>query len=206
MSRDTLTTFSYLVLTLVGEGGAGPHDLVRIARQGRVYADFAESQYYAEPKRLERLGYLTSRKEPGKTRERTHYLLTDPGREALRDWLREPSPFSRFNLEPAWRLLTADLVGEEAVLESLRGLRAEMSDLEARLDVGEAMMETLPHRVKYLRLNHRLSRRLIDAHREWLDEVERELGSSRARRPRAPRPGPPRAGGRGGARGGTAAE
>ena len=43
---------------LVGEDGAGPHDLVRMARQGRIYAEFADSQWYAEPKRLEKLGYL----------------------------------------------------------------------------------------------------------------------------------------------------
>ena len=29
-----------------------------------------ESQYYVEPKRLARLGYLDARKEPGRTRER----------------------------------------------------------------------------------------------------------------------------------------
>jgi hypothetical protein len=26
-------------------------------------------------------------------------------------------------------------------------------------------------------LNHRLARRIVDAHREWLDEVERDLGA-----------------------------
>jgi hypothetical protein len=35
-----------------------------MARQGRIYGDFAESQWYAEPKRLARLGYLEARKEP----------------------------------------------------------------------------------------------------------------------------------------------
>ena len=185
MSRRELTTFSYLILTLVGEGGAGPHDLVRIARQGRIYADYAESQYYAEPKRLERLGYLSSRKEPGRTRERTRYLLTDAGRHALREWMRQPAPFSRVQLEPAWRVLAADVVGEDAVLESLRELHGEIADITARLDVAEAVAATLPHRAKYLRLNHRLARRIVEAHREWLDEVEAELGSRRARRTRA---------------------
>ena len=56
MSSDRLTPTSYAVLVLVGQGGAGPHDLVRMMRQGRVYESAAESQYYAEPKRLERLG------------------------------------------------------------------------------------------------------------------------------------------------------
>src|SRR5262245_36518093 len=83
MVRETLTPTSYAVLVLVGRGGAGPHDLVRMMRQGRVYQSAAESQYYAEPKRLERLGYLTASKLPGQTHTRTHYELTSKGIDAL---------------------------------------------------------------------------------------------------------------------------
>jgi DNA-binding PadR family transcriptional regulator len=56
-----------------------------------------ESQYYVEPKRLAKLGYLEARKEPGKTRERTVYSLTDKGLQALRDYAqtRFASPRSR---------------------------------------------------------------------------------------------------------------
>ena len=165
-----------MILVLVGREGAGAHDLVRMARQGRVYAQFADSQWYAEPKRLEKLGYLSSTKEPGKTRPRTHYRLTDKGRDALATWLDEPTGFSRIYLEPALRLLAADLVGEERVLASLRGLHDELADLRARLGVAEDVARTLPHRERYLLLNHSLARRIVDAHAEWLDEVERELG------------------------------
>jgi DNA-binding PadR family transcriptional regulator len=96
-----------------------------MARQGRIYADYAESQWYAEPKRLERLGYLSARKEPGKTRPRTHYTLTDEGRAAVRDWMKEPTSFSRIQLEPAWRLLAADLVGEETARHRRAGRRLD---------------------------------------------------------------------------------
>jgi DNA-binding PadR family transcriptional regulator len=181
LSSEQLTPFSYVVLVLVGRDGAGPHDLVRMARQGRVYSDFAESQWYSEPKRLARLGYLAARKEPGKTRPRTHYTLTEQGLEALRLWMKEPTAFSRIQLEPAWRLLAADLVGDEAVLESLAGLRSEIAELRARLDVAEDVAADIPHRERYLRLNHALARRIVDAHEGWLSDVEREL----ARRPRA---------------------
>jgi DNA-binding PadR family transcriptional regulator len=177
LSRNELTPFSHVVLVLVGQGGAGPHDLVRMARQGRIYADFAESQWYAEPKRLERLGYLASRREPGRTRQRTHYTLTDRGVEAVRKWMEEPTRFSRIQMEPAWRLLAADLVGDDAVLESLGALRDQITDLSARLDVAEAVAKTIPHKERYLLLNHALARRIVDAHAEWLEEVERELGS-----------------------------
>jgi DNA-binding PadR family transcriptional regulator len=165
-----------VVLTLVGRGGAGAHDLRRMAESGRIYGEWAPSQWYAEPKRLARLGYLDARTEPGRTRERTHYTLTDRGVEALREWMREPSGFSRIYMEPAIRLLAADLVGDEAVVESLQAVHAEIDDLRARLDAAEEVAGTIPHRERYLRLNHALARRLVDAHDEWLAEVEQELG------------------------------
>jgi DNA-binding PadR family transcriptional regulator len=160
---------------LVGRGGAGPHDLVRMMRQGRVYESAAESQYYAEPKRLERLGYLGARKAPGRTHARTHYELTDKGLDALRDWIATRPQHPRLGADPILRLLAADLVGEAPVRESLLGMRDDLDDLRARLDEADAIAETLPHREKYLRLNHRLARRVVDAYDEWLDEIEREL-------------------------------
>jgi PadR family transcriptional regulator AphA len=184
MSRKELTPFSYAVLALVGEGGAGPHDIVRMMRQGRIYWSAAESHYYAEPKRLERLGYLASRKEPGKTRERTHYTLTKKGRETLRKWVAEPATLPRIQHEAVVKLLAADLLDDVTVVRSLTGMRADIAAAAARLDVAEAVAATLPHRERYLRLVHALGRRILAAHREWLDEVERELGPGKRRRTR----------------------
>src|SRR3954447_20304708 len=100
MSTDALTPFSHVILALVGRGGAGPHDLVRMARNGRIYWDAAESQFYAEPKRLAALGLLAAREEPGRTRPRTHYTLTVQGRRALAAWMNEPAAFPRIQNEP----------------------------------------------------------------------------------------------------------
>ena len=177
MSRDSqLTPFSYTVLVLVGEGGAGPHDLVRMMRRGRVYWAASESQWYAEPKRLERLGLLRSRKEPGRTRQRTVYDLTDAGRAALREWAVTPVGFPRIQNEPIVRVLAADIVGDGRALEGLHGLRADLDALDAELDSAEEVAAQLPHRERYLLLNHRLARRIVAAHREWLEEAERDLG------------------------------
>jgi DNA-binding PadR family transcriptional regulator len=177
MSSDDLTLFSYEILGLVGRQGAGAHDLLRLAKRGRILAWAGESQYYVEPKRLARLGYLEARKEPGKTRERTVYTLTGKGREALRAWARTPARFTPVKSEPMQRLLIADLVGEEATLEGLAGLRDEIAELAAVLDDAEVTAEALPHRHKYLMLNIWLLRRLLDVHVEWLDKVESELES-----------------------------
>ena len=176
MSRE-LSHFSYMVLGLVGRGGLNPYDLRQMVRRGRIYDWVGESQYYVEPKRLARLGYLDARKEPGKTRERTVYTLTDKGLEALREWARTPVRYPRMEHEPLTRLLVADLVGEAPVRESLGTLRGDIADLSARLDEAEAAAENLPHRRKYLLMGHRLNRRLLEVHLEWLDEIERELES-----------------------------
>ena len=176
MSRE-LTHFSYMVLGLVGRGGLSPYDLHQMVRRGRIYDWVGESQYYVEPKRLARLGYLDARKEPGKTRERTVYTLTDKGLQALREWATTPVHYPRMEHEPLTRLLVADLVGEAPVRESLATLRDDIADLSARLDEAEAAAENLPHRRKYLLMGHRLNRRLLEVHLEWLDEIERELES-----------------------------
>ncbi|MHB8643602.1 MAG: hypothetical protein ACYDA3_12050 [Gaiellaceae bacterium] len=181
-----------MILVLIGRDGAAPHDLVRMARQGRIYWAAAESQYYAEPKRLHAAGYLAARKAPGQTHARTLYTLTKKGTDALREWMREPAQFPRIQHEPIVRLLGADLVGERSVLESLEALRGEIADLRARLDVADEVAATLPHREKYLRLNHKLARSIVRVHEEWLDEVERTLGSRGARRTNPPRARAPR--------------
>jgi DNA-binding PadR family transcriptional regulator len=175
MSSSDLSLFSYEILGLVGRQGAGAHDLLRLARRGRMLDWAGESQYYAEPKRLALLGYLEARKEPGRTRERTVYRLTDKGLDALRSYARTPASFTPLKSEPLLRLLIADLVGEEPTRESLVALRADLADLRDRLDQGEETAATLPHRRKYLLIVIEFLRRYLDLHEELVDQVEREL-------------------------------
>jgi PadR family transcriptional regulator, regulatory protein AphA len=173
--RNELTLFSYEILGLVGAGGAGAHDLMRMARRGRMLDWAGESQYYVEPKRLAKLGYLEARKEPGKTRERTVYTLTEKGLEALREWARTPVHFTAFKSDALLRLLVADLVGEPVTRTSMATLREDIADLQARIDEVEAGAESLPHRRKYLLLVASFMRRLLNLHLDLVDDVEREL-------------------------------
>jgi DNA-binding PadR family transcriptional regulator len=173
-----LHDLSYVVLNLIGRNGAGPHDLVQMARRGqRLYWAGAESKIYAEPKRLERLGYLSSQKTPGRTRERTHYQLTAKGLRALQDWLALPCRFPRIQSEAAIRIQASDLADDPGVvLGSLEALRDEIVELSAILDDSAQREPNFPHRRTQLRLLHSLGRRILSAHLEWLEEVERELG------------------------------
>ena len=179
MSRE-LTPLSYVVLALVGRGGAAPHDLVRMARGGqRLYYAGASSKIYEQPKRLERLGYLRSERQPGKTTERTYYTLTDKGLAALREWHAEPSTFPRIQSEAVARVLSSDLAQDERVVAgSLSAMREEIAELSTAIDEDERRAPSIPHRERQLKLVRSLGRRLLEAHLEWIDEVERELGGA----------------------------
>jgi DNA-binding PadR family transcriptional regulator len=182
-----LTPLSYVVLALVGREGAAPHDLVRMARGGqRLYYAGAASKIYEQPKRLELLGYLRSEKRPGQTRERTYYTLTEKGLAALREWLGRPSSFPRIQSEAVARVLASDLaVDTRVVVESLHSLREEITELSKGVDEDESRARSIPHRERQLKLVRSLGRRLLQAHLDWIDEVEHEF---RAEKPRLTRP------------------
>jgi DNA-binding PadR family transcriptional regulator len=175
LSSAELSLFSYEILGLVGRGGAGAHDLLRMARGGRMLDWAGESQYYVEPKRLAKLGYLAARKEPGKTRERTVYTLTDKGLEALRAYADTPVSFVPFKSDLLLRLLLTDLVGEEPTRTAVIALRTELAELSAQLDDAEARAPLLPHREKYLQLVIDFLRSLLELHLDWIATIEEEL-------------------------------
>jgi len=177
MSRaGRLTPFSYVILALVGREGAGPHDIVRMMREGAMFWTTSESHYYAEPRRLATLGYLTSRTEPGRTGPRTHYELTDAGREALTAWLAEPAGMPRVQDEAVVKLLAADFADDATIAASLAGVRDGIRRAYDHLEDMERRADEIPHRTRYLRLIDDYARRLLDAQSAWLDAVEQELG------------------------------
>jgi len=175
MAPTELSRFSVEILGLVGRQGAGPHDLLRLAKRGRFLAWAGESQYYTEPKRLAELGYLSASREPGRTHPRTVYRLTERGQQALRDYARNPVSFTPLKSEPLLRLLICDLVGEQVTRESMAALRDDVADIQARLDDAERTAHQLPHREKYMLLAISFMRKYLELHLDLVDEVEQKL-------------------------------
>ncbi len=167
---------SSVILAAIGERAASTPELVDMASRGTMFWTSSPSQIYAEPKRLMALGWVTSGKQPGKTRDRTVYRLTPEGREALRGWLRTPAGFPKLQHEASMRLFAGDLIRDDEILTSLRQLRTEIAELSAAVEINIARAPGLPHRTRYLLLLQNLGRRLLQAHADWLDDVERELG------------------------------
>jgi DNA-binding PadR family transcriptional regulator len=180
MSSNELSLFSYEILGLVGRDGAGAHDLLQMAKRDRMLAWAGESQYYTEPKRLAKLGYLAARKEPGKTRERTVYTLTDKGLEALREYARTRVTFTPVKSDALQRLLICDLVGEDVTRASLATLRDDLADIESRLDGAEQRAAELPPREKYLLLATGFLRDHLGLYAQLIEKAERELAETPA--------------------------
>jgi DNA-binding PadR family transcriptional regulator len=164
------------VLAIVGERGASAYEIVQVAeRAQRLYWAGAASKLYAEPKRLAERGYLASEVQPGKRRPRPHYTLTSRGRDALEGWLGQPSTFPRIQSEAAIRVFAADLAPEGRVIESVRAMRADIDALTVAIDARDERPPVFPERERNVKLMRSLARRLLDAHREWIEEVERQL-------------------------------
>ena len=90
--RPTLTPTSYLVLGLVArQGECTSYDMkVLVSRSIGYFWTFPHSQLYAEPARLAELGLLSEEQETTGRKRRT-YRLTETGRDALCDWVAEPT-------------------------------------------------------------------------------------------------------------------
>ncbi len=86
------------------------------------------------------------------------------------------SSYPRIRHEAAIRLFASDLGDPAALVESLRALREQLPALEQLCDSYEERAQAIPHRTRAIELELSLARRLIRAHREWVDEVEGELG------------------------------
>src|SRR4029450_9725881 len=88
----SLTTTSYAVLSILALRDHSTYDLTRQMRISLHYMwPRAESNVYAEPKRLVAAGLAKSREEWTGSRRRTIYSITQAGVTALADWLASPS-------------------------------------------------------------------------------------------------------------------
>lgn len=176
----TLSPISYAVMSLVGRNGASGPELVEMATGAApLFWTGAGSHVLRVARRLADSGHLSARSEPAKTRPRTVYEMTEKGHRAFRAWLAAPSSYPRIQHEAAIRLFASDLGDRRDVLASLAALRDELPRLEALCELFERRAQAVPHRAQAIVLELSLVRRLLQAHREWLDEVERELGPAR---------------------------
>jgi PadR family transcriptional regulator, regulatory protein AphA len=121
-----LTTTSYGVLSVLA---IRDHSTYELTRQMRLSLHFlwprAESNVYAEPKRLVAAGLAEARTEWNGSRKRTIYSITDAGRAALAEWLAAPSARQRYESEAVLKVFFAENGTRADLLASIRAVRED---------------------------------------------------------------------------------
>lgn len=134
--RDTrpLTATSFAILGLLA---VRPWPTYELAKQiNRSLSHFwprAESNLYAEAKRLVAGGYAVARQEQAGGRRRTVYRITPQGRKVLRAWLDAPGGETRLESEPLLKVFFADQGSKGDLLDTLRAMGAAAEAQQAIL-------------------------------------------------------------------------
>lgn len=126
-SQDrALTTTSYGVLSVLAIREHSTYELTKQMRLSLRYLwPRAESNVYAEAKRLVATGLADTREEWNGGRRRTIYSVTEAGRAALAAWLASPSSRPRYESEALLKVFFAENGTLNDLLATIRAIREE---------------------------------------------------------------------------------
>jgi PadR family transcriptional regulator AphA len=176
-----LTTTSYAILGFLAIRPWSTYELAgQMRRNLHYFWPRAESNLYAEPKRLLDGGYAEASSQPVGRRRRTVYSITPKGRRALEQWVTAPAGESRLESETLVKLMFATHGSKQDVLAHLRRLRDELDARQQQLrtifDEYLAGDDPFPERVHINVLCYRLIWDTTAAEASWadwaIDEVE----------------------------------
>lgn len=163
MSRSDrkLTTTSYAILGLLAVRPWSTYELATQMRRNLHYFwPRAESNLYAEPKRLVEGGLAEASSQPVGKRRRTVYSITPGGRQVLERWLSRPAAASRLESEALVKVMFANHGSKDDLLDTLRrfGEEAETRREELRAIFHEYLRgeDPFPERVHINVLAYRL--------------------------------------------------
>jgi PadR family transcriptional regulator AphA len=139
MSNRPLTTTSYAILGLLAIRSRSTYELAQLmTRSMHFFWPRAESNVYAEPKRLVEAGMATAEVVWNGDRKRTLYAITDDGRDAFRRWLAEEPGPQRLESEAAVRLLFGNLGTKDDLHAAIRRVAADAQEWVTQLcDLGD---------------------------------------------------------------------
>jgi len=123
-SQDrSLTVTSYGVLSILSLREHSTYELIRQMRMSLHYMwPRAESNVYAEPRRLVEAGLATAREEWQGQRRRTMYEITPAGRAALNEWLSQRASPPRYEAEALMKVLFAENGTKEDLLRAVQSI------------------------------------------------------------------------------------
>jgi PadR family transcriptional regulator AphA len=133
-SRRELTTTSYAILGLLAIRPWSTYELAKqMQRNFHFFWPRAESNLYAEPKRLVSGGWAHAKSSANGQRRRTVYSITTQGRRALEGWLKEPAAPARFEAEPIVKFAFAANSTKKHMVANLRRFQEDAETRQRQL-------------------------------------------------------------------------
>jgi DNA-binding PadR family transcriptional regulator len=165
-----------IVLCASSEEGVSPYDIAKLIQSGRGgVLGRSPAHTYKEIKILAERGYLEVEPTDVQSR-RSVYHATELGQEVAQLWVeRAPLELPPTDDSVAFILIrAAHFMPKATVWGALLELWDEVELRRAELEVVESRMRRDGTLTDHQRLEHSLSRGLLDAYGTWLSEVRRE--------------------------------
>lgn len=138
-SEKPLSTSAHAILGLLSLRPWTTYELAQqVQRSLSWFWPRAERRLYDEPKVLAARGLAEARVGYTGQRRRTVYEITDAGRDALREWLSQPTSARSVEFEAMLKIFFADAGSRDQLLEVLAGIEHEAAD---RLRTLRAQMQ-----------------------------------------------------------------
>lgn len=139
MPSKPLTTTHFALLSLLSAKDWTAYELVgQMGRSVGAVWPRAQSNLYADLKRLANDGYATANVDHVGRRARTTYAITDAGLTALRAWLVEPGAPPAFECEALLKLSFAPTTTKAATLKQIAVIRDHARE---RVDFGRMLAQ-----------------------------------------------------------------
>jgi DNA-binding PadR family transcriptional regulator len=170
-----MTTVSYAILGLLDLRPHTAYELVQQMGRSGIFWQTADSVVYAEPKALVHRGYAVADRSGRASR----YEITDPGRQALREWLAEPGEGPVVQFEAMLKVLFAPAGSIHDLRLAISSIRAWIAEMRTRARLislsyveGDA---PYPNRLHIVRLTMAYQVNFLDAIEDWCDFADAEV-------------------------------
>lgn len=175
--KRRLTSTSYALLGLLAVRPWSAYELSQqVKRSLAFYWPRAERGIYDEPRKLVENGMATATTEATGNRERTVYTITERGRAALADWLREPSAAPQFESEAMLRVAFAENGTKEELVNAIRSVREHALVLRAQAEeVIRGYVDgtgPFPQRIHVITLTGKFNIGYVAMLEQWADWAE----------------------------------
>tara|TARA_B100000446_G_scaffold151780_1_gene146689 strand:+ start:9953 stop:10618 length:666 start_codon:yes stop_codon:yes gene_type:complete len=180
-AKPTLNATAYSLLGLICKRSWSAYELTEFMQESvlRFILPRSPSQLYSEPKKLANLGLITIQKTPNGKRQRSEYHITDAGKKAFHQWLREAGDNPKLeykSLLKFYLLEPGDLSGLQVRAraireETLEQMQATLTLLNRIVDKGPVFSKT----VLTASMSSRFAVEQFKARMKWLDQLDHWL-------------------------------